>query len=175
MGGRIVPQRYRPRGRGDLDKGVDMRVRIIFSVCATSAALVLAGCGSSSDTTAKFKAGYNAVRGPLQRTGQAINDELTKASKQTDAQVASSFQSLAQRFGSQVAQAAKLKPPSSLSKDWTSVIRAATRMEADLLALSTAGRSHNSALARSAVNSLAKNAQALSTAVAPIKSKLGLK
>jgi hypothetical protein len=152
-----------------------MRVRMIFGVCATSAALALAGCGGSSDTTAKFKSGYNGIRGQLDQTGQAIAAELTKAPKQTDAQVASNFQSLAHRFGSQVSQAAKLKPPASLTKDWTDVIRSATRIEADLLAVATAARSHNSSLAQSAGTSLARNAQALTTAVAPIKSKLGLK
>ncbi len=151
-----------------------MRVRMIFGVCATSAALALAGCGGSSDTS-KFKMGYNGIRAQLNQTGQAIAAELTKAPKQTDAQIASSFRSLAQRFGSQVSQAGKLKPPASLTKDWGNVIRSATRMEADLLAVATAARSHNTSLAQSARTSLVRNAQALATAAAPIRSKLGLK
>jgi hypothetical protein len=152
-----------------------MRVRMTIGACAAAAAMALAGCGSSSNTTAQFKSGYNAIRGPLDQTGQAIALELTKASKQTDAQVESSFQSLAQRWGSQVTQAAKLTPPADLTADWNKVIRAATRMEADLLGVATAAKRHNTSLARTAGASLVRNAQALTTAVAPIKQKLGLK
>ncbi len=152
-----------------------MRVRMMCGAFAASAALAVVGCGSSSDTTAKFKSGYNAIRGPLDQTGQAIATELTQAPKQTDAQVETSFRSLSQRFGSEVAQAAKLKPPSNLAADWTKVIQAGTKIEADLLAVATAARQHSSSLAQSAGASLARNAQALTAAVAPIKSKLGLK
>jgi hypothetical protein len=153
-----------------------MRVRTIFSVGAVSAAVALAGCGgSSSDTAAKFKSGYNAVRVPLNQTGQQIAAELQKAPGQTDPQVATSFTSLAQTFGSQVTELGKLKPPSNLQAQWTKVIQAGTRIEADLLAIATAARQHNKSLATSAGASLGHNAAALSAAVAPIKAKLGLK
>lgn len=154
-----------------------MRVRTTFGAFAACAAMAVAGCGgsSSSDTTAQFKSGYNAMRTPLNQTGQAIATELTKAPKQTDAQVQSSFQSLAQRFGSQVSQLGKLKPPANVQNQWNKVIHAASTIEADLVAVATAARTHNAKLAQSAGASLAKNAEALTAAVAPIKAKLGLK
>jgi hypothetical protein len=161
--------------RAVFEKGGDVRVATIVAATGASVALAVTGCGSSSDQTAKFKSGYLAIRGPLDRTGQGIAVELTRAPKQTDVQVAAAFSGLARRFGAQVTQLAKLKPPSDLAADWIRVIRAATRIEADLLGVATAARQHSSSLARSAGASLTRNAQALSTAVAPVKSKLGLK
>jgi hypothetical protein len=153
-----------------------MKVRLIFGVFLASAAMAVAGCGSSSsDTTAKFKSGYDAVRGPLNQTGEQIAQELTKAPKQADSQVESAFQGLAQRWGSQVTQLGKLSPPSDLQSEWNKVVQAGTKVEADLLAVATAAKTHNTSLAQSAGKGLGRNAEALTAAVAPIKAKLGLK
>src|SRR5205814_3860519 len=90
--------------------------RAVSGVCVVAVVAALSGCGGSDDT-AKFKSGYNAVRGPLNQTGQAIAQEISQASKQTDAQVSASFRSLAQRFSTQVAKLTALKPPSSVATE----------------------------------------------------------
>jgi hypothetical protein len=153
-----------------------MRVRMMFCASAASIALAVSGCGgSSSNSTAQFKSSYNALRGPLNATGLQIEAELTRAPKQSNAQVQAAFQSLAQKFGSQVDQLGKLKPPSDLQADWNKVVQAGTRIEADLLAVAEAAKTSNPSLARQAGAAFTRNAAALQAAVAPIKAKLGLR
>ncbi len=135
----------------------------------------ISGCGSSSDTTAKFKSGYDAVRGPLNQTGQALGAELQHASGQTDAQVEAIFRALATRFQGQLGQLESLKPPGSVQTEWNSVIDAAHRLETDLNSVADAAATHNKSAAEQAGASLVTDAAALKSAVTPIKSKLGLK
>ncbi len=148
--------------------------RAVSGVCVVAVVAVLSGCGSSDDT-AKFKSGYNAVRTQLNETGQAIAQEISQASKQTDAQVSASFHSLAERFSSQLSQLKALKPPSSVTAQWKNVTNAATKLDADLNAIASAAGAHNSAATQQAAASLAADASALTQAINPIKQKLGLK
>jgi hypothetical protein len=176
MGGRIVAQQATSaRSQASTTNERDVQVRMIFGALAASAAIALAGCGGSSDTTAKFKSGYNAVRGPLDQTGQQIVGELKKASNETNSQVEAAFQSLAGRWGGEVTRLGKLTPPSDIQTDWNKVIQTATRIEADLLGVATAAKTNSTSLAQRSTTSLARNIYALQAAVAPIKTKLGLK
>jgi hypothetical protein len=149
--------------------------RAVSVVCVLATLGILSACGGSSDTTAQFKSGYNAVRTPLNQTGQAISKELQQAPKQTDAQVAANFRSLATRFDSQVGKLKALKPPASVASQWTNVTAAASRLDADLKAIASAAAAHSTAAAQQAGAALAADAQALSSALAPVKQKLGLK
>ena len=155
-------------------RGRYMRGRAASAVSVLAAVGVLCGCGSS-DTTASFKSGYNALRGPLNQTGNQIAAEINQAPKQTDAEVEQSFRTIAQRFQSQLSKLQQLKPPSSVAADWHSVISAASRMEADLNAIAAAAATHSAAAAKQAGASLVQDAQSLTSAAAPVKSKLGLK
>ena len=148
------------------------RAAWVLSVVAVVA--VLSGCGGS-DTTAQFKAGYNSVRAELNQTGQAIAQEISQASKQTDAQVSASFRSLAQRFSTQVAKLTALKPPSSVATEWNKVTDAATKVDSDLSAIGSGAGAHNSSATQKAAASLAEDASALTQAINPVKQKLGLK
>jgi hypothetical protein len=148
--------------------------RAVSGVCLLAVVAALSGCGGS-DTTAQFKSGYNAVRGPLNQTGQQIANEIRAAPKQTDAQVAANFRSLAARFKSQVDQLKALKPPANVAADWTKVTNAASRLDSDLSAIASAASSHSTAAAQQAGASLATDAQALTQALTPVKQKLGLK
>lgn len=148
--------------------------RAVSFVSVLAALAVLSGCGSS-DATAKFKSGYNSLRGPLNQTGAQIAAEINQAPKQTDAQVEQAFRGLAQRFGSQVIELQKLKPPANVAADWENVLGAASRVETDLDAIASAAATHSASAAGRAANSLVKDAQVLSTAANPVKSKLGLK
>lgn len=148
--------------------------RAVSGVCVVAVVGALSGCGGSDDT-AKFKSGYNAVRGPLNQTGQAIAQEISQASKQTDAQVSASFHGLALRFQSQLSQLKALKPPSSVTAQWKKVTDAASRLDSDLSAIASAAGAHNSSATQQAATSLAADASALTQAINPVKQKLGLK
>jgi hypothetical protein len=148
--------------------------RAVPVICVLAVVAVLAGCGGS-DTTTQFKSGYNAVRGQLNQTGQAIATEIQQAPKQTDAQVAANFHNLAGQFSSQLAKLKALKPPANVSSDWNNVTNAATKLAADLNAIASAATTHNTAAAQQAGASLAADAQALTQSLTPVKQKLGLK
>jgi hypothetical protein len=149
--------------------------RAVSGVSVVAVVAVLAGCGGGSDTTSQFKSGYNAVRGQLNQTGQAIATEIQQAPKQTDAQVAAQFHSLATQFSSQLGKLKALKPPASVSSDWNNVTNSATKLAADLNAIASAATTHNTAAAQQAGAALAADAQALTQALTPVKQKLGLK
>ncbi len=151
-----------------------VRGRSVSVVPVLATVALLCGCGSS-DTTASFKSGYNSLRGPLNQTGQQIAAEINQAPKQTDAQVEQAFRSLATRFQGQVSKLQTLKPPSNVAADWNSVLSASSRMEADLNAIAAAAATHSASAAKQAGASLVQDAQSLSAAAAPVKSKLGLK
>ncbi len=160
---------------GVASRGGYLRGRSVSVISTLAAVAVLCGCGSSSDTTAKFKSGYNSLRGPLNQTGTQIATEIEQASKQTDAQVEQAFRGLAQRFQGQLSQLQTLKPPSSVAAEWNSVLAAASRLEADLNAIAAAAATHSAAAAKQAGASLVQDSQALQTATQPVKTKLGLK
>lgn len=160
---------------GVVHEGGYLRGRAASVVPFLAAVALLCGCGGSSDTTATFKSGYNSLRAPLNQTGDQIGAEINQASKQTDAQVEQAFRGLAQRFQTQVSGLQKLKPPASVAADWNKVLNAASRLEADLNAIASAAATHSATAAKQAGASLVQDTQALDSAVAPVKSKLGLK
>ena len=77
------------------------------------AALALAGCGgSSSSSTTKssdFKTGLSSAVNKLEDTSTAIGKAIENASSQTDAQIATTFNKLAQQWQSDVSQLETLK------------------------------------------------------------------
>jgi hypothetical protein len=85
------------------------------------------------------------------------------------------FHNLATRFQAQLSQLETLKPPASVQADWNSVISAGQRLVSDLDAIVAAAATHNRSAAEQAGASLANDANALRSSVAPIKAKLGLK
>ena len=148
--------------------------RAASGVCVVAVITALSGCGGS-DTTAKFTSGYNAVRGPLNQTFQAIEAELQRVSTQTDAQAGAAFESIATRFRGQVAQLKALKAPSSVAGHWKNVTDAATRLDADLNRIGSAANSHNRPAAQLAFGDLETDEHALTDDAAFVKQKLGLK
>ena len=151
-----------------------MQVRAVAGVIVALA--VASGCGgSSSDQTAKFKQGYDQLRGPLNQTGAALGAEVQRAPKQTDTQVGAAFRSIATRFQSQLSRLQTLKPPASVQAEWNSVIAAAQRLEGDMTDIVAAAATHSSSAAEQAGAKLATDAQALLAALGPVKQKLRLK
>lgn len=158
----------------DADIVVRMELRAAAGIVVVLA--LASGCGgTSNDATAKFKQGYDALRGPLNRTGAALGAEPQRAPKQTDTQVGAAFKVLESRFQSQLSQLQTLKPPATLQADWNSVIAAAQRLESDLSDIVAAAATHSASAAEQAGAKLVGDAQALQSAVKPVKQKLGLK
>jgi hypothetical protein len=167
----IVP----PSGASRAKEG-EMKLGAVRVATALTALVLVAGCGGgSSDTTSKFKAGYNSLRGPLNATGHDLAVELQQATNQTDAQVGAAFHSLATRFQSQLSQLETLKPPASVQAEWNTVSSAGNRLEADLNAVVAAAATHSKSAGEQAGASLATDAAALKAALLPIKAKFGLK
>jgi hypothetical protein len=151
-----------------------MKLRVLAGAFVVLA--LASGCGASSNSvTAKFKADYNQLRGPMNQTGSELGAEVQKAPKQTDAQVGAAFRSIANRFQSELSQLQTLKPPASVQADWNSVIAAAQRLENDMGDIVAAAATHSASSAEQAGARLAVDAQALQSSLKPVKSKLGLK
>ncbi len=141
---------------------------------------VVAGCGSSSKSTASnptaaFRAGYLAQRGPLNQTGTAIGQAVDGASHESNAQLASEFAGLATRLHGQLVKLSKLTPPASLSSAFRAALAAANKVDADLRAISAAASGNSEPAAKTAAEALVLDAEAMTSSAAPIKQKLGIK
>ena len=170
----VLDAKALPAGRPARDRTVAIRTHT--ASVAVILSLLAAACGGSSQSQEqKFKAGYEKLRGPANKTGRALGAELKAAPGQTDAQVAAAFRGLASRFQGQVSQLETLKPPSNLAADWNSVLGSANRIEADLRSMVAAAAAHSRSAAEQAGADLATNAGSLKSATTTIKSKLGIK
>jgi hypothetical protein len=140
------------------------------------AVALLSACGgSSSNQTAKFKAGYVSTANQLRQTSIAIGKEIQQAPKQTDSQVLVAFRSLAARWQTHLSQLQTLKPPSNLAADFNTVTGAASRVEADLNAIVAAAGTHSASAAEQAAAILVGDVLTAKTASTKITNKLGSK
>lgn len=158
-------------------------MRLPTTTVSLLVAVLLAACGSSSSTSsstssasalAQFRSEYETVRGPFNQTGQAIAQELQRATGQTDAQLAAAFRGLSTRFQSQVSELETFKPPQNLAADWNSVLDAAKRVESDLTSVVAAAVTHSQSAGEQAGASLVTDAGELKSAATTIKQKLGI-
>lgn len=141
---------------------------------------LLTGCGGSSSSstsnqTANFKASYEAVANQLKQSSQAIGAAIQQAPKQTDAQIAATFHTLATRWQNQLSQLQTLRPPSNLAASFNTVTGAASRVEADLTAIVAAAATHSGAAAQQASASLVTDILSAKAASTVITNKLGAK
>lgn len=149
----------------------------VARVALVGALLLPIGCGggSSTDPTAKFKAGFSPVVNQLKQTSHAIGVAIEQAPSKTDAQLGSEFHALAGRWQSQVSQLETLKPPADLSASFNTLTAAATRTEADLTAIVAAAETHSVSAARQASATLVTDILSAKSASTTITKKLGLK
>ncbi len=144
-------------------------------IVALSAALMMAGCGSSSsDPTATFKKGYKPVVDGFAQDSHAIGTGIEHASGQTDLQLASAFQGYASSWQRHLSALEALKPPSSLAATFTTLSAAATRVEADLLRVVHALQVHSSSEASNSTAALVRDILAAKSAASVINKKLGV-
>ena len=132
-------------------------------VLVAIAAIPMASCGSS-DPTAQFKTGYNALRQPFNQTANAIGSAVQHAPTQTDAQIHATFQNLAQRWQGQLSRLETLKPPKNVASQFNTITDDATRLDSDLDAIVSAASTDSASAAEQASASLAADATALKAA-----------
>ena len=149
----------------------------VVRIALVGALLVITACGggSSSDPTAKFKTSFSSVVNQLKQTSQAIGVAIEKASSQTDAELASTFRTLAQRWQGQVSRLVTLKAPSGLSTSFNTLSAAAARTETDLTAIAAAAETHSASAAKQASATLVTDILSAKSASTTITSKLGIK
>jgi hypothetical protein len=133
------------------------------------------GASSSSDQTATFKSGFTPVVHQMQSISHAIGRAVEGAGSQTDAQIATTFSNLANRWQAQVTALQPLKPPSSVATPFSTLKGAATRAEADLTAIVAAANTHSAPAARRASASMVIDIAAAKSAATTITDKLGIK
>jgi len=136
--------------------------------------LLVAACGGPDQATVAFKKGYVQASGPLEQTGAAIAVAIAQARHRSDAQLASEFSELADRFNTELLNLETLKAPSSVSGAYAALTAAANRLEDDLLAISTAAGHHNPTVARTAVEGLVADASTLNANAATIRHAVGI-
>ncbi len=149
---------------------MQIRVASVVAVC------LLSGCGgSSTDQTATFKKGFSSAASQFKSASQAIGTTIEHAPSQTDAQLATEFQSFAQRWQAALTHLKQLKPPSSVSAAFTQMTGAATRAEADLKAIVLAAGNHDASAAKQASTALVTDVVGAKSAATTITDKLGIK
>jgi hypothetical protein len=150
--------------------------RLTATAATTAASLVLlAGCGgSSSSSSANFKTGYQSAMKGLSTTAAQVGTTVEGAAKASDAELQSAFKALASRWQTGTAQLDKLTAPSSVSTEFSSLKSAASRVEGDLNAITSAASTHNGTSAKTAAQHLVIDLSAGKTADTKIRSALKL-
>jgi hypothetical protein len=148
-----------------------------ITVAIVAAALVgLGGCGgSSSSSSSSFKKDYPAQENQFKQASQAIGNAIQGASSQNDAQLGTTFKSLATRWQGIVSNVKALKPPKSVATEFNTVVDAGTRAGTDLTQIASAATTHNSSAASKAAGSVVTDITAARNASQAIDKKLGIK
>lgn len=145
-----------------------------------AAALIAAGCGSSSSgsstniSKSEFNPNFKQVISQFKQTSHAIGLAIENARSQSDAQIASAFTNLAAQWQQDVAKLTALKPPPSVAAQYQTLTGAATRTEGDLKAIVSAAKSHDGTAARQDGAKLVKDILQAKSASQTIGSKLGI-
>ena len=98
-----------------------------------------------------------AVVNQFKSASQATGAALQHASSQTDAQVAATFQDLATKWKSALAQLQTLTPPQQLTTAYERLKLRVNMVSADLAAIVSAAQSHDANAAKAATTKLIKD------------------
>lgn len=157
-----------------------MRRFVVNGGALAVAAVIAAGCGSSSSGSStniaqsEFNPNFKQVINQFKHTSHRIGLAIENARSQTDAQLTSTFTSLATQWQQDVTKLKALKPPPSVAAQYQTLTGAATRTEGDLQAIVAAAKSHNGSAARQAGAKLVKDVLQAKSASRAIGTKLGI-
>jgi type IV pilus biogenesis protein CpaD/CtpE len=151
--------------------------RYVGSAIVVAAAVLLSGCGGSSqpNPTAKFKARFVPAVNQLRDTSQAIGTAIGHAPSETDAQIATAYRGFAGRWQNSLSQLEAIKPPAKFAVDFNTLTSAAGRAETDLNGIVSAAVTHSRSAATQAAASLVTDILSAKTASAKITDQLGVK
>jgi hypothetical protein len=130
----------------------------------------IAACGSS--TAAQFKAGYASARGPLNRTFAEVAKTFRRVRGKTVAEAATSFGTLAARFGEELGPLETLDPPPKLATAFRTLTSSLNRVESDLRGASTALAAKDVVAAAHSLQNLQSDASAATDAATVVTEKL---
>ncbi|HKG03600.1 MAG TPA: hypothetical protein VKB03_10480 [Conexibacter sp.] len=126
------------------------------------AALIGAGCGSSSDdapSVADAQSAYSSIRTQISGLGDSIGGAITGASRQTDVQLADSFAQLNDRAQATVERLRALEVPDELSEEHQALSDALDQGTGDLADIARAARASDADAARQAAQQLIADSQ----------------
>jgi hypothetical protein len=146
------------------------------------ALFAFAGCGGSSSTSSTstgpsastFKTGFAAETTKLRALGTDVATAVVGAPKQTDAVLASQFQSLASRATVLAGSLGQLAAPTQDSAELSSLQSSITQVAGTLHSIEAAAAAHDSAAAKGAAETLVADAQQIKTQDNALSAKLGL-
>lgn len=146
-----------------------MTTRRLLSVGAllTTAALIVAGCGSSESeqpSAADARAAYQSIRTEIAGLASSIGDEITNAPNETDVQLTSAFGRLNARGQAAVARLRDLELPDSLDDERQALRDALDAGTQDLADIADAARDSDGAAAASAVRQLIADSRTIADA-----------
>ena len=145
------------------------------------AALIAAGCGSSSAgsstniSRSEFNPNFKQVTSQFKQTAHGIGLAIVNARSQTDAQITSTFTNLAAQWQQDVTRLKALKPPPSVAAEYQTLSGAATRTEDDLKAIVSAAKSHDATAAKQDGAKLVKDILQAKASSQAIGTKLGIR
>jgi hypothetical protein len=144
-----------------------------FAAALVVIALAVAGCGSSSSSN--FKKDYTKTDTQLRQLGVDLASALRTAKGSTDVALATKFDSFATRSRKIADDLGKLKPPDKVKSDVTQLRGALTTIAGDMTAIAKTARAHDAKAARTATQTLVRDAAPVRAASTAIRNKEGIK
>ena len=148
-------------------------------------ALAIAGCGSDSKddgaadaakataaAAAAFKTGATQATAETTKIGNDLGTAIQGAKKETDASLAATFTSLANRARAVVSDLNALDTPQESRAEVTALVGALSTGAQDLDAIATAARGNDASSARSATETLVRDSPAIKAAKDALEAEL---
>ena len=153
--------------------------RILAALVAAVLSLaLLAGCGdddgggaSKEDYAEEFK----PINDEFLALGEEVANTIRTAKGQTDASLAAKFEQQAESVGGLKGRLEDLDPPEDYKSDHDKLAAAMGVVQADLAAVSDAARAHDADTARTAVQKLVRDSEAVRTPRRALAAKTGAK
>jgi hypothetical protein len=145
-------------------------VRHPLALLLLAAALLAAGCGSSPS----FKSSFASERAQFRQVGDNLGSELQAAARQTDAQVAAAFGSLAGQLTKVKSDLAALNAPGRYKAETAKLVAAFGGVLTEVRAIQHDAAVHDARRASSDTLALVQRASAVKALDTEISTQLGL-
>jgi hypothetical protein len=157
------------RGRSVGLRGVSIAVLSVLVVAAGSAA-----AATLSPAEQAFKTAYVKLVPTLNKASAALVHAVDGSSHDTDAQVVTVYSGVARQWATATKPLLALHAPAQEAQIFAAISRGSRAVEADLLSVAQAGRTHSVPAAKAAGTLLALDFNGIAKQVKLMKAKLGL-